>query len=748
MGYVLQSELESLFLKYVGAAPLDAIAPFVSASGRINPVLEQLVSRVLRLHHGHLTPTEHRDGIIAELTSLLDEFREQIGVLKAGCPSAGIEGLWDALPPNEGAPYHVDLSTIEKFDFVGATLLLKLTDGTSLSAEEIGDFVRVAEQKIAGPFDVIHRHIFGVFRDIAIFETTRNKAETTRLERRVRAAETRSQGLINTLPIGIVLSGPDGDIRQANVAFRRLHALNEKADLASMGWEALLTDLRLAGENPGPALVHMMTEPGGFEAEMGEGRRLRIENVTLEDGSRLGIWADLSIEAQHARELEQLALADGLTGLPNRMAFLRHLDRGMAEASQGESTMALLLLDLDHFKKVNDTYGHPVGDELLKLTAARLKACLDPTDIVARLGGDEFAVIIPCGDGHSAQIFNKAQRIVATLGEPFDIRSYVIRTGSSVGMTIFPHDPGSPDDLVQNADIALYQAKQAGRGMIALFDRTMRQKHQEKQRMEDDLVTALEREQFSVHYQPQISLDTGEIIGVEALLRWTHPELGVVDPSRFISVAEGSGLIVPITNWVIGQACADVRTWSERGVFCGGVSVNISPVHFGHSDLFGTIRDVLDETRIDPRSLELEITESTIIGERYDPLSILERLKELGVRIAIDDFGMGYSSFNRLKTLPIDRLKVDQSFVTDMVLDAKNQAIAATIVRLGNSLDLNVIAEGVETEEQLCLIKEIGCTEVQGYYISRPLAAAEVAEFLTRHNPSRVMERLRARSAA
>ncbi len=736
MNFDVETALESLFLETIGGAPLDRLAEICAVSGRITPALAQIVTRLVRLQYNFTASTEHRDGIVAELNALLQVFEDSVALALSPAPADGIASLTAAFSTVPELKTFLDPAVVERVRLSAGLFVMTLSNRGRVGEKDLSQFLQDAEQRVAPPFDAIHRALFKILRDMAVFERTRHAADCGMLKRQAAVAEARFEALTALAEQPVALINRDGAVVFTNNAFQK------RGDLLvpkPAGLEGPCADE--------PAEVDLSTDSALSEGK-GEGATCAPKIQDLSDGGRLAVWPMPPKAALSSEKADALLYTDSLTGLPNRMALFQFIDDRLSSSFSPDGVLALLLLDLDHFKKVNDTYGHSVGDELLKQVAGRMRDCLDDNDLIARLGGDEFAICIVSEKEGSAQIFSKAQRVSTALGEPFTIRNYVIRTGSSIGVTIYPHDPGNRDQLMQNADIALYKAKQAGRGIIALFDRNMRQAQVKKQKLEDDLGRALEEKQFSVYYQPQVSLETGEVIGVEALVRWNHPELGLVEPGAFIETAEGTGQIVPMTNWLISQACQDVRYWSEQGYFCGGVSVNISPVHFAHSGLISTIRDVLAATRIDPRSLELEITETAILDQRFDPGTILEELKDLGVRIAIDDFGMGYSSLSRLKTMPIDRLKVDKSFVRDMALDDKNHAIAATIINLGHSLDVAVIAEGVESAELFRLIKQIGCTEVQGYFISQPLPKNEVSAFLEAHDPSKMLAHLLDQSQA
>jgi diguanylate cyclase (GGDEF)-like protein len=416
--------------------------------------------------------------------------------------------------------------------------------------------------------------------------------------------------------------------------------------------------------------------------------------------------------------------------LPNRSLFLDRLGLAMAQARRDGRPMAFLQLDLDHFKDINDTLGHPAGDTLLRACARRLQSSVHDTDTVARIGGDEFAIILtglerPIDAGHVAQ------RIIARLLEPISCQGHEVHTGTSIGITIFPDDDTDPDQLLRNADIALYRAKANGRNTYSFFVEAMKRQVERRKELEAELRRAIAGHEFTLHYQPQIRLADRKVVGMEALMRWRHPTRGLVLPSEFLAVAEDAGLIVPIGLEILGQACAQARVWLDAGLDFGRVAVNLAPAQFKARNLAYTIDDALQSARVESRYIALEVTESAFLGRGSERVAqTLSRLHEMNVQIALDDFGTGYASLAHLKRFPIDRLKIDSSLVRDIGIDAENTAIVRTVISLGHSLGLEVVAEGVETEEQCGFLLEHGCDGAQGYLFGRPIAAAEAWHFL------------------
>ena len=438
----------------------------------------------------------------------------------------------------------------------------------------------------------------------------------------------------------------------------------------------------------------------------------------------------------------KLAYFDALTGLPNREQSRNRLKSALASAKQHQRMLAVLYLDLDNFKRVNDTLGHAVGDELLCLVASRLRHSLRAEDTVddlpnarsshiARLGGDEFIVILP--DVRSAEdAAAVANRLIAELQEPMRLALHTLVVTPSVGVAMFPADGVEVDTLLRNADLAMYFAKRKGPGMFAFFDASMNDAALHRFTLEAKLRGALERGEFTLHYQPQFDIRTGGVSGMEALLRWTNDELGVVQPAEFIPVAEETGLILSIGEWVLRNACAQARAWVEEGLPVARMAVNVSGQQFVLKEFPKLVSAILKETGIEPSMLELEITESVVMKDEAWAEQALAQLKELGVMLAIDDFGTGYSSFGRLRHFAVDRLKIDRSFMTSLIDCGDDRAIAAAIIAMSRSLRINVTAEGVESFPQLLFLQEHDCHEAQGFLFSRALPAADAHKLLCR----------------
>ena len=457
-------------------------------------------------------------------------------------------------------------------------------------------------------------------------------------------------------------------------------------------------------------------------------------NPILENGEfrgYRGVGSDITERKLAQQQVEFLAYHDPLTGLPNRLLLQDRLQQAIAHAERSPTHLALLFLDLDNFKQINDSLGHGTGDALLKEIAVRLGECVRDSDTISRQGGDEFVILLRdlSDPDASTPVLSK---ILTRLQDPFHAEGNEISTSVSIGVAIYPEDGTDFETLRKKADMALYKAKEAGRNAYRFFDEAMNSEAIEHLVMRNGLRRALERGEFLLHYQPQIDIASGKVIGAEALLRWQNPELGLVSPGRFIPVAEDSGMIVPIGEWVIFEACRQAVAWQRAGLPGLQMAVNLSAVQFRRGNVEATVIAALQQSGLDPALLELELTESILIQNVEQVLAAVKRLKQLGVKLSIDDFGTGYSSLSYLKRFDIDKLKIDQSFVRDLATDPDDAAIVRAIIQMAHSLNLSTIAEGVETPDMLQRLRDFQCDEAQGYHFARPMAASEFAAFLSK----------------
>ncbi|MDB5545909.1 MAG: hypothetical protein JWO64_3058 [Hyphomicrobiales bacterium] len=557
-------------------------------------------------------------------------------------------------------------------------------------------------------------------------------------ERAMRDSRERLAQVIDTLPVMISAAGYDGRLLFVNayqIAFAGV-------DPASVIGESVGG---IFGEDHGArshSLDRMVFETGkalpSYEEEIidpqGEAHVFVTTKSPLKDASDVVagvLTSSLDITARKRTEghLRHLAHHDPLTDLPNRTLLRERMRRLIARARRGDQPFALHLLDLDGFKAVNDLLGHSTGDRFIKSVGERLRNAIRPDDTLARLGGDEFA-ILQAQVNSTEDIEEFAKRILETVSETSDFEDSGLRTTASIGIAIHPDDGLDGEDLLKNADLAMYRAKAEQGNHFCFYAADMQARARNEALLDGELRRASENNEFVLYYQPQVDLASGEIVGAEALLRWNRPGVGIVGPGVFLPRAEENGLIVPINEWVLREACREAKSWQRMGLRPVRVGVNLSPVQFRKRQMPLLIAQILGETGLEPGRLDLELTESIVVGDFDAVAQDLQQLLDLGVHISIDDFGTGYSSLSYVKKFPVDRLKIDQSFVRNLTTDGNDAAIIRAIVTLGHSLNLSVVAEGVETAEQLARLRAEGCDEVQGYYFGRPMPAEDFVAML------------------
>jgi diguanylate cyclase (GGDEF)-like protein/PAS domain S-box-containing protein len=444
------------------------------------------------------------------------------------------------------------------------------------------------------------------------------------------------------------------------------------------------------------------------------------------------VFHDVSMALALSLKMSHLAQHDGLTDLPNRVLLNDRLNQAIALCRRNQHRLAVLFLDLDRFKHINDTLGHDFGDRVLRNAAQKLLHCVRGSDTVSRQGGDEFVVVLS-EIAHSQDADVCASKILSVLSVPVCIDQHDLYITASIGIATYPEDGENAETLLKHADLAMYHAKASGSNTFQFFEPGMNARAAERQALESGLRHAVERKQFVLYYQPKINLATGAIVGVEALVRWSHPERGLILPGQFMAVAEESGLIVPIGRWVLGECCHRARIWRDAGLPPIRMAVNISAVELRTKGFVAGVRAMLTQARLEPGDLELELTETFLLQKAESTGAVLDALKDVGVQLALDDFGTGYASLSHLRRFPIDTLKIDRSFVRDITMDSADASIVRAVIGMGRSLDMQVVAEGVETAEQLDFLRQQGCPEGQGYYFSEPLVAAEFARNLGRH---------------
>ncbi len=570
-----------------------------------------------------------------------------------------------------------------------------------------------------------------------------NRQLQTQIEKRITGEQELrfAASIFDDTPDGIMVMDASYIILRVNDAFTKITGYSKesviKSDIDQLkvmpnneSYRALV-EQRLSGKDFWQGEIIKQRRNGETYPEWSKVRVIRDEQGKV---TRIVyIFSDITEQKQLEEQLHQLAHYDSLTSLPNRSLFQERVQQALFHTQRRARSMAVLFLDLDHFKVINDSLGHQIGDELLELTAERLRECVRQDDTVARLGGDEFTILLK--DINTPEDISKvSQKIITKISQPAVIKGHEIHTGTSIGISIYPDDGESVDVLLRNADTAMYRAKKDGKGVARFFTPEMDSVIQRRLSVETGLRKAVERDEFELHYQPQIDLKTGSVFGVEALLRWNSESLGSVPPNEFIPVAEEANLIGEIGKWVIEQACTQFKAWYDKGCAPERIGVNLSPRQLTAPNLLSDLKRILAGLNMSPSFLDLEITETAIMDNPDRSIDTLNKITELGIKTSIDDFGVEYSALNQLKRLSIQTLKIDRSFIRDIPEDPDDMAITAAIIAMAKTFGLNLIAEGVETKEQVDFLLQHDCRIVQGFYFSKPLPVMEVENLLLKAN--------------
>jgi diguanylate cyclase (GGDEF)-like protein/PAS domain S-box-containing protein len=550
-------------------------------------------------------------------------------------------------------------------------------------------------------------------------------------EERLRVQKELFETALNNMSQGLCMFDATGALVVCNRRYLEMYGLSDDIVAPGIALADILAERRRLGNFDDDPQRYCAAMTGAMAAaephnvlSTTDGRIVLIVNQPMSGGGWVATHEDITERAKAEERIRHMARHDSLTGLPNRAAFRDEMEQALKNLRAGD-TLAALCLDLDYFKNVNDTLGHLVGDELLCAVTERLRECIGSGDTVARLGGDEFAILQPGGGPGPAGAL--AQRLIAGINQPYEIGGHHVVVSASIGLALSPSDGTTSEQLLRNADMALYRAKSEGRSAFRFFEPTMDARLQARRLLELDLRKALENGEFELLYQPQLVAATEVVTGCEALLRWRHPARGLVPPAEFIPLAEEIGLIVPIGDWVLRTACAEAASWPVPI----SIAVNLSPAQFKSRTLVDSVVSAVIQSGLGPSRLELEITESVLLHDNEATLAILHELRNFGIRISMDDFGTGYSSLSYLRSFPFDKIKIDRSFINDLSGQDGSSAIIKAVAGLGHGLGIITTAEGVETREQLDLIRAEGCTEVQGYLFSPPVPAERLMEIVT-----------------
>jgi diguanylate cyclase (GGDEF)-like protein/PAS domain S-box-containing protein len=678
-----------------------------------NPGDARLFREMFKAEGLHDTEVKHTESV-SEAEKYLAQHAVDIILLDLGLPDA--EGLEAVRRVHAAAP-RVPL------------VVLTVSDDESLAAQALQ----------VGAQDYLTK---GHIEARGLLRALRHAGERKMMEDALFVEKELALVTLNSIGDAVICTDTSGKITYLNlVAERMTNWSHEEAEGRSMAEVFRIIDAtsRETVANPTDVAVRknrtvhlplncLLVQRDGLEIPIEDS----VSPIHNREGTVIGaviVFRDVSVAQAMALEMAHSAQHDFLTGLPNRMLLNDRVSQAIALAQRHFKKVAVLFLDLDGFKHINDSLGHPIGDKLLQSIAKCLVSCGRSSDTVSRQGGDEFVVLLSEVDQADDAAIT-AQRMLQAVAEAHSIGQHVLHVTASIGLSIYPDDGLDAETLIKNADTAMYQAKENGHQSYKFFMPAMNVRAVERQSIEESLRRALERQEFALQYQPIINLRTGEITGAEALIRWTHPTRGPVSPAQFIPIAEDCGLILPIGNWVLREACKQAQAWRHAGLPLATIAVNISAIEFRDERFLDGVFAVLKETGLDPRSLELELTESVLMKRVDSTGSILKTLRASGVQVAVDDFGTGYSSLSYLRKFPIDALKIDQSFVRQITTAPDETTIVTAVISMGRSLKLRVVAEGVETQEELAFLQAHQCDEAQGYFFSRPLPPEQFAKLL------------------
>ena len=671
--------------------------------------------------------------VLASLRSAKLEVEHTRVWSRSGLSDALGHGPWDAVLCDHSMPQFDGLSALYMVRAHDADLPFIIVSGA------IGEETAVAAMR-NGAQDFVMKQNLRRLGAVLVreMEEARMRRAARIASRNLQAKEALLDSIVNTAADGIVVVTIGGIIEFANPALCRMLGC-DPSELDGVPIEDLLQSntqtaafwesLFCSSESEQTAPLSLQTH-----ARSRDGTMIPVEihaSRMLLNGSRRAtvVVRDISERLDSQEQMWRLAHFDELSGLPNRLLFRQLLEQALIDAGRSKKPLAVLLIDLDRFKLINDTLGHDTGDEVLRQVTARLRQCLSETDIISRFGGDEFAALIRDIDGADAARA-AAKRVLAAVDQPYRLNGEEYHLSASIGISTFPGDSVDATALLRNAELAMYRAKDQGKNNFQFHSPQMNARSFEYVVLERFLRRAIEQDEFLIHYQPQVEVASGRLTGAEALLRWNHPGMGMMQPDKFIPLAEETGLIVPIGRIVMMRACVAARRWQECGIPGFRVAVNLSPRQFAQSELVADVRHILEDTGLAPEYLELEITESMVMENPERAAAILHELRAVGVKLAIDDFGTGYSSLGYLKRFPVDTLKIDRSFIKDVPADADDVAITHAVIAMGHSLRLLTVAEGVETKAQAEFLATNGCDLMQGYLISRPLPMEDMDRFL------------------